>query len=319
MRQQITMGGACPSCIGLHAPAGQPTGSLTRVHSIPTNPTGALYAPFASKDMVKIGAGFNMARLVAGKPLYPLIARNDEECRELEKCRKHKIKRITKSNHSLDQQIRRDLDEDDLTIEEYRIKFGAADFDALMEKRKFQGRTVNALNSLEIISNEDHQRLARLRPGIDKLYLIGHGEIGDNRLGADPEFCRVVTAGEVANQLAAGGLNEMFNDVRVVSCHSADGRRPLPFKPKALWRATQTHIINHGLLGCFGYDMNTAEPFAQTLCNELKKTGFKQPVVTGYHGIRLAFSQTHHSCLVSGMRNKQVRASEARKRFTPTV
>lgn len=282
------------------------------------SPSAALYAPFASKDMVEKAVGFNIARLVAGKPVYPLIARNDKECGELEQWRRSKIEQLNEKTNSASLLIKAIQDKSNLTRDALRIEFGAKAFDKLSSDITQLQRTVDTLNHLEILSNQTHRKLAALRPGVDKLYLLGHGAPGVGKLSADPSGLPAVTAKELARQLATGGLNVKFKDFRVAACHSADARYPESFKPGDLIRAAQVAVETDGYWNCFGFGTSPDKPFAQSLCNELKKAGFKQPEVSGYHGSSVTYSTTHHYCRLPDTQEEDVRSSTVRRRFTPT-
>lgn len=305
----------------------QTSGTLTSVRTIPTtvsqpSPTAALYAPFASEDMVMQAAGFNFARLVAGKPLYPLIARSDKECEELETWRHSKIEQLTEVGNATLQwikQLQEQLDKCNLTLDEFRLQYGAEDFDEIAKNIKQLQHTKDALSRIEILSNPARQKLARLRPGVDKLYLLGHGAPGMNKLSADMLGLSEITAEELASQLAAGGLDPWFDDLRVSTCFSADARLPESFEPGALMHAAQAEVGSNRLWKWLGYGASTVEPFAQSLCNALKRAGFKQAAVSGYHGAGRVFSSDHHYNCLPGTQEADVRASSVRQLFSATV
>ncbi|MNJ37201.1 hypothetical protein D3C77_320100 [compost metagenome] len=141
-----------------------------------------------------------------------------------------------------------------------------------------------------------------------------------NLLAAD-EACQngIATAKDVAQQLREGGLHTAFHDFRVKACHSADTRLPASFNAKELARASKpkTHRTG-GFLGLFGKKEIEAEPFAQTLSNELKTVGFEQPNVAGYHGAGVTISaEDHHYRRLPESQESNIRSSSVRKRFIP--
>lgn len=298
MPQHITMGGACHNVTGHPAATDQSTNVLTRVHSTPDTPTqprAALYTPFASKDILGGAIGFNVPRLLAGKPLYPLIVRDDQHYCEFEKLRQSLSESLTQSVNTLSRMVKMAkavLDDDNSSIDTpVQNRANSKFYEQLSSTLKQHELILETLKHFEIRNNQSYEELALLRSGVDKLYLIGHGASGVSKLSADQEGLSVVTAKELADQFAAGGLAPSFDDVRVISCFSAD------------------------------YGTNKEEPFAQSLCNALKMAGFQQPEVSGYQGTRALYSTTHphHYCRLPDTQEANVRASSVRQRFSATV
>lgn len=317
----------CSRCnSAAHAALPPPGTSLTRVYSTPTTgsltrPAGALYAPFASESMAMLGTSFNVSRHAVGKPLYPLIARNDQECDVLRQWLHHEIIETTAALEAITPVIQLAQDKDDLAI----AKFGRSNFKDVVSRAEQLQLRLDTLRQMKIISNQDKQELASLQPETDKLYLLGYGYPGESHLAAGSWPHGSVTSAELANQLASGGLNPAFKDFRAATPYSADVQEPRSFGAKDLKRAARAPVEKDYVWRFLFFIMRVSQsngqagPFAQTFCNALKNAGFTQPQVSGYHGARSPYSTNHHYCRLPGMPKEVVRASSVRKVFTPTV
>lgn len=277
-----------------------------------------MYAPFASEDMVQQALGRNLSRDTNNKPLYPLVARNDQDRDALEQWRQQKSAYFSQRAQPFEQTVQQMQSQHNLSRAQIRNMMGAQDFDkAQAASQRFRQQS-DILRRLEIRSNENGQELSKLRLDQHKLYIIGHGGPGMNILAADEECQQgMASAVEVAAQLATGKLDKAFGDIRVVACYSADTREPTSFHARDLARAAKPDATRSGCLGLFGSKVVEAEPFAQTLSNELKKNGFQQPDVAGYHGAGVTFSSDHQKRRMLNGQQADIRASDVRQRFTP--
>lgn len=288
----------------------QPISTLASVYTTPTmgslaEPAGALYAPFASQGMAIQAAGFNAARLLANKSPYPVIVGNAQQRDELNTTRQDLIDQCIESIDDFKTFIKEAMSKERQSVVDFhhlRSKIGEETFDAMVNTTLQQRRLREALLHLDIVSNQNQLELSQLRPGVDKLYLLGQGAPGVSTLGAGAPDSREVTATELARQLEAGGLDTMFNDFRVLASHSADARLPESFKPEDLERAVLT---------------GPETAFAQALSDALAEAGFEWPVVSGYSGADAIDTQPHHLRRLSGTQEK-VRASSVRQSFYPT-
>lgn len=276
-----------------------------------------MYAPFASKDMVAMVVGRNLSRSAKGQALYPMIARNDQEQELLEEFRQEKIGELGQKYKNISGIVDSLRNKSNLPLDDKLAKlFGEAE-----SALKILERQDEVLRRIEIRSNEAGQELSRLQPNHDKLYIIGHGGAGMNMLAADPE-CREgrVTGKDVARQLADGGLDKAFVDIRISACYSADSRRPMSFHRQDLERAAEPDTKRGGLLGVFGTRVVTREAFAQTLSNELNRVGFTQASVVGYHGAGVVYSNGDHQmqCLPD-TKHEDIRSSTVRQHFAPSA
>lgn len=311
---------------GVTATIGQATSASVSFHEGPNThkKQGVLYAPFAAPDIVDMAIGKNMVRAQNGKPIYPLICRNEQDRATLEQVRTTQLSRW-----------QADYEEDSLQLKEYmghmtqhgfteeearqNYPLGPKVFDKVQERlnNKYPA-LIDALTNLTIKSSD---ALKSLSPDQHKLYLLGHGGAGMNILAAD-QACQkgMVTAKEVAHQLAEGGLDKHFTDIRVTACWSADTCAPTSFQKVDLERASQPQTQRSGFLGLFGKKEVVAEPFAQTLSNEMKREGFELPIVSGYHGLGMTFSSfsgEHHLRRLPNSQESNTRASTVREVFIP--
>ncbi|AVG16467.1 hypothetical protein CFN79_11735 [Chromobacterium vaccinii] len=300
--------------------AGQATGAASSPLPGPSSQkAGALYAAFASEDIVQQALGKNLSRDTNGKQLYPLIARNDQDRGALEQWRKKETSDLTQRSQTFNQMIQNLQLSTGKSLNDIRTMLGPQNFDAAQAADKRFQQEANILARMDIRSNQNGQELAQLRPNDDKLYIIGHGGPGMNILAADQQCLQgKATAADVAGQLASGGLDKAFSDIRVTACYSADTRKPSSFAPQHLAQTAKPDTERNGFLGLFGPKTVKAEPFAQTLSNEMKKAGFSQPNVAGYHGAGVTFSTDHQQRRLPGTQQADIRSSDVRQRFTPT-
>ncbi|MBZ6067275.1 hypothetical protein LA374_13820 [Aeromonas schubertii] len=307
---------------------GQATSANVSFHEGPNThqKQGVLYAPFAAPDIVEMAIGKNMIRAQQGKPLYPLICRNEQDKATLEQLRttllntrKEDYEVMTSGLNDYINQMAKN----GFTEEEARQNFpsgGPERFDRLQNNISKLPPMIDALTNLTIKGSDD---LKLLPPNQHKLYVVGHGGAGMDILAAD-QACQqgMVTAKEVAHQLAEGGLDKRFTDIRVTACWSADTCAPTSFQKSALDRASQPKTQQSGFLGLFGFGKKevVAEPFAQTLSNAMKREGFEQPRVSGYHGTGMTFSSflgEHHLRRLPDSQESDARASTVRQFFIP--
>ncbi|WP_141233178.1 hypothetical protein [Pseudomonas sp. Irchel 3E19] len=308
-----------PASVSHQASAGQITGATTSFLNGPSSQSriGVMYAPFASKDIMIMALGQNIPKAAQGKELLPLIVKNDHDKTTLEQYRQAMIQHYTERSQ-FPNIIESEMQKTGFAQEVFREQIGPAAFDKAMSGALKFGDQADILKRIDIRSNDGGEALAGLHPQQHKLYILGHGGPGMNILAAD-SACNngMVSAAEVAQHLKEGGLNKDFNDFRVTACYSADTRSPTSFHPKDLERAAQSDVQRTGFLGLLGKKKVMAEPFAQSLSNELKRTGFERPSVTGYHAAGVTISGEHHSRRIPDSQVNDVRSSTVRQRFIP--
>ncbi|WCH23634.1 hypothetical protein [Aeromonas salmonicida] len=331
-------------------PIGQATSASVSFNEGPnTHKERAMYAPFPALDMVRIAAFENATRRRNGKTEAPLICGNQAELEGIrqglisvnENAIKETLSIINEIQYSIENPVIWDpLDSAEDSPEfwdpldsaedspEYWDKLDSGEIIpdrksqfAYLQSWELEALLVEQTEDLDMLSSvvdalknltiETSDALKLLSPGQHKLYVLGHGEPGSDVLSADSE-CRhgMVTAMKVAHLLAEQGLNKGFRDVRVTSCFSADTCVPTSFKEPALYKASQPLFAPNGDV--------VAEPFAQTLSNEMKRVGFEQPRVSGYHGAGLSsiYAEHHQYCLPD-TQEPVVRASIVRQVFIP--
>ncbi|MBA8734379.1 hypothetical protein [Chromobacterium violaceum] len=281
----------------------------------------ALYAPFAAKDIVEQGLGRNLVREQRGKPLLPVIVRDDRTREQLQNLKDAKQQDLSAKSRLFSDSVDQLRRQYQLSEAQARQLIGPETFDKARKDAGILARQADVLRKMEILSNRDGAELGKLVPDRDKLYIIGHGGSGMDILAADAAVTQGrATAADVAAQLAAGGLSTDFRDIRVTACHSADSRDPLSFRPVDLSRAAKpVYGRKTGWLGLFGQRAVLSQPFAQTLSDALRKQGFHQPEVSGYHGAGVTYSAAGHHArrLPGGSAQADVRAADVRRVFTP--
>ncbi|MGY4730783.1 hypothetical protein [Burkholderia pyrrocinia] len=278
-----------------------------------------MYAPFVSKDVIKQSLSKNLVRNLNGKSWRPLVAQDDVAQAQLQQLKQE-------YQGSLRNQAMAMLNEIEQlqfgASEEELCEFlGVENLDDMIRACGEAIRQADLLSNLEVRSNKDGLELFDLTPENSKLYIVGHGGAGLDILAADSAATVKVSVAELAEQLAAGGLNRDFRDFRVTACYSADARAPTSFQQEELRNAAApTQGKQPGFLGLFRRPLVPRQPLAQSLSNALSERGFSQPEVSGYHGIGVIFSKIGHHNMRdipdSGL--PRVRASEVRQMFKPT-
>lgn len=290
-------------------------------HALPGPSSGrkaVMYAPFVSMDVIKQSLGKNLVRDLNDKSLMPLVAQDDVAQAQLQHLKQeYQGYLLAKAMPTLNkiEELRSIYG---VSEEECRNRIGNANFDDAMRVSKHLIRLSELLSNMEVRSNEDGRALFDLTPEMSKLYIVGHGGAGSDILTADSAGAQgIVSVAELAEQLAAGGLNRDFRDFRVTACYSADARKPTSFQQEELRNAAQGK--RPGFLGLFSRPMVLRRPFSQYLSNALSERGFSHPEVSGYHGAGVTFSKIgHHARRVLNSGLPDVRASEVRQVFTPT-
>ncbi|WP_108986483.1 hypothetical protein [Edwardsiella ictaluri] len=266
--------------------------------------------------------GKNMVRTKQSKPIYPLLSRNEQDKATLEQMRATLLSKWKEEYEAEILHLKEYIDQitqHGLTEKEARQHYplGPEGFDNIQKRIVKYCALIDALTNLTIKSSND---LKSLSPDQHKLYVVGHGGAGMDILAEDPACQQgMVTAKEIAHQLAEGGLDKRFTDIRVTACWSADTCEPTSFQKSALDLASQPETQRSGFLGLFGKKEIVAEPFAQTLSNEMTREGFEQPRVSGYHGIGMTFSSfgEHNLRRLPESEESDARASTVRRVFIP--
>ncbi|MEZ6940863.1 RHS repeat-associated core domain-containing protein, partial [Aeromonas sp. S12(2024)] len=278
------------------------------------NGEGFLYAPFSSPDVVIQAATHNIRREQSGKSPRVLISQNSQDRISLEQYRSNQIA----TRNAMIQKIQGTMNDimqmANVPQDQIANFLGVDTFNEMMSNMNRLKGQVNALNQLSITSNTILSTLSSAQQ--HKLYILGHGGPGKNFLAADQDMAMgMATASEVARQLATGGLEKEFIDIRALACNSADTREPRSFQGNDLMEASLPITKRTGLFGLFGKKRVVAEPFAQTLSNELSREGFGQAKVSGYHGAGVTFSNNHHMRRLLNGQTPDVRASSVRRQF----
>ena len=309
---QATASGASAS----QSSASEAQQATAQAGNTPLQTQGVIYAPFVSEDIVDMAFAENIGRFTNKKPLYPVIVKDDNDKTNFERLRTLKLKELKDDAEVLPNIIKSYKG----SITETKKNLGEQKFNqALKNSQRFLTH-YDVLNQLSVISNSaTPSELSKLSPESSKLYILGHGLAGSRGFFADENgITGALTAEQVVEQLVSGGIDKQFIDFRTLACYSADTTEPKSFAEKDLHKAEKPkYLWKYKLIGKKKID---EQPLGQYLCDALHKHGFQQPIVTGYHGAGVMFSDKHHSRRLNKQSpsSKDVRASDVKTRFIKT-
>ncbi|SEL49289.1 hypothetical protein SAMN04487787_1124 [Kosakonia sacchari] len=252
---------------------------------------GYLYIPFAAEDLVDQSLGLNLLRHLKGKRLYPLIAPNQKILIEMERLRAVEITKLTEQINTISDKLQ-DVDktlknEAGWNAETLRNRVSPEVFDTFTTGIARLSQQLSVLKKMSFI----HKPLSQLSSVRDKLYILGHGAAGRNILAADQAATLgQMTAKSLAEQLHACGLPKTFSDLRITACFSADSIEPLSFEADELDETSGTvSEKRRGIKGIFK-PLKDTNPLALTISKEMKRLGYHNIQVTGYHGAGVTYS-----------------------------
>ncbi|MES0869399.1 hypothetical protein [Pseudovibrio sp. SCP19] len=280
--------------------------------------TGYFYAPFVSDDVLKMVSGTNLSRFNAGKELRSLIVATNADKAKFEVLKHELAEKNYKEAGDLASGFNSYMAENDLSETGFITTVGPNKFEDMLKAASDHAWRADALLRVKVISNEETGILGNLKTKEDKLYLVGHGRQGEegitSKTGPEEQGWEVAWSKDIAQQLAKGGLEKSFSDIRVSSCHSADARLPKSFSPEDLKAASETKVKSFLFI-----EVEREQSFAQALANDLKKAGFEQPEVSGYHGLGKVFSADTHQyqALDETDGAETARSSSVREVFIP--
>ncbi|WP_108817938.1 hypothetical protein [Pseudovibrio sp. Alg231-02] len=282
------------------------------------NKTGYFYAPFASDDILKMVSGTNLSRDKAGKDLRSLIVATNADKAELEIQKYQLAEKMYQEAGDLASGFNSYMADNDLSEDGFIAACGPDKFEDMLSAASDHAWRADALLRVNVISNEETGILSTLKKGEDKLYIAGHGLQGaagiTSKTSSSENGYKVAWSQDIAKELAHGGLNKSFSDIRVVSCFGADARLPTSFAPEDLAIASETKINSFLFI-----EVDREQAFAQYLANDLKKAGFEHPEVSGYHGAGKGYSDDTHNyqSLSTTHGEEMVRSSSVRQVFIP--
>ncbi len=108
-----------------------------------------------------------------------------------------------------------------------------------------------------------------------KVYITGHGAAGTNALASGDS---IFSAKQLVDILVANNVLENIKDVRIVSCYSADKRKPDSFKKEDIDKANRNAGFFERMV--FG----ERDTFVERVANEIWSRGYTDVKVSGYHG-----------------------------------
>ncbi|WP_109315587.1 hypothetical protein [Pseudovibrio ascidiaceicola] len=202
------------------------------------NKTGYFYAPFVSDDVLKMVSGANLSRFTASKELRPLIVATNADKARFEALKHELAEQNYKEAGDLASGFNSYMAANDLSETGFITTVGPTKFEDMLKAASDHAWRADALLRVKIISNEETGILGNLKREEDKLYIAGHGQQGEDgitsKTGSEEKGWEVAWSKDIAKQLAQGGLDKSFSDIRVTSCFSADARIPKSFAPEDL-------------------------------------------------------------------------------------
>lgn len=108
-----------------------------------------------------------------------------------------------------------------------------------------------------------------------KIYITGHGNAGINLLTSGDS---VFSAKQLVDILINNNILENIKDIRIVSCYSADKRKPDSFSKEDIEKANRNSDFFERMI--FG----ERYPFIERVANEIWSRGYTDVKVSGYHG-----------------------------------
>ncbi|MCL1125655.1 hypothetical protein [Shewanella surugensis] len=304
--------------------------------SIKVQKEGVIYSPFTVEDSIIQAAGHNVTRLNQGKEAYPVIVKDDNAKKQFENIRHQLAVKYKKDAAILQEPIDKfkkilaglpkegSSPQETLKINELKLKLNnrIEHYTKIMED-SLSFRLSKGIESLQVFSNEESHVLETLSAGQHKLYITGHGFHGYDSIAPtiDGSSKEHKSAETLAKELKQGGLRTGFNDVRTLSCESADARKVNSFDQKELEEARQPVVSKFLKFLRFSSDITTQLPFAQSLSNSFGNLGYKDMQVTGYHGSGQAVPGEQHHFQIIGEEASLLtaRSSTVKHVFTPNV
>ncbi|UXU85281.1 RHS repeat-associated core domain-containing protein [Burkholderia sp. S-53] len=257
---------------------------------------GYIYTPFSHMEMLKFAVGINFSRYTKGAALYPLLVKDESSRVALEAARNVELSLHRKLINDLQNKL------------QGRVTRGEAarSIEYANENLMYAQLYAPILDQIEI-KVADIQLMENLDPGLNKIYILGHGNPGEPRIFSEQEYSRAI---DIARDLKKAGLNMEFIDFRVFSCNSADTIRPTSFDPEHLRLAAES--IYTELFNAQGGSRRILikQPFAQRLKNSFDAEGFKNAIVTGYHGAHASFRAPHRMQVIDDIIFTSTDASE---------
>lgn len=256
---------------------------------------GYLYFPLSASDLIDQSIGLNLLRHLKGKALYPLIAPNQKILIEMKKLRAAEITNLTTQIDTVSDKLRNvdtHLKHDSgWNGEALRNALSQDVFDPFIDSIAKLSQQLSVLKKMEFTSKP----LAFLTAERDKLYILGHGGAGMDLLAADEAMAQGhITAKALASQLKTAGLPKTFRDLRITACYSADSSKPTSFSPEELDETSGTTSRKRSMIKKLFTAPKNIAPFAQSLSMELKRLGYENIQITGYHGAGVTFSKTEY-------------------------
>ncbi|WP_298773622.1 hypothetical protein [uncultured Shewanella sp.] len=308
--------------------------NTSQSQSVKVQKDGIIYSPFAAEDSVKQCMGKNITRLRQGKEAYPVIVKDNNAKMQFENIKQQKINQYSSYVERLQTSIQKNNQK---ILSNNQINFTSNEKIQLREQInknienqiiKNQGllksnlEILNTYEKLEVYSNQDSHLLGKLSQGKHKLYIVAHGTAGKDTLQATlSKDSPQISSNQLAKDLKKGGLKTSFDDVRSVSCESADTRSITSFNKEELQKASQPTYNFNFSLGFKTFKSIDRQPFAQELSDALGGLGYKNMKVTGYHGSGRGMPEGVNQLRVldENINSESMRRSLVKQVFTPNT
>ncbi|PVZ43783.1 RHS repeat domain-containing protein [Pseudomonas sp. CC120222-01a] len=277
---------------------------------------GFIFTFFEEGDALYQIIGENYSRQLKGKPLRPVIARDDKAKAKLESAVHAEKLKLSNKLSEIWASYRVALARQKMSWADLKARLPRkySDFKAVREIIITRYRV---LGGIEIQSNENGRALAALESQRSKLYIIGHALAGENIVTASASGAGgVLDTIQIAQLLVEGGLPKDFQDIRVAGCGSADAIPAASFDPAVLEGAA-TPVIDTSkfYLGMSWEQIPGKKPVALSLAEGMRANGYMQMGVTGYHGDGLREGREGHHLRIIGDAGDQRRRSLVSRRF----
>ncbi|EOX8527983.1 hypothetical protein [Salmonella bongori] len=186
--------------------------------------------------------GQQIPRVFSGKPLYPSVFLTQAAVSEFEKAIENPYKSMS----------------GDIDLEKYDNDHNC-------------GTAVGI-----VAQQQENLTLGEVTLGeFRKVYITGHGSAGIDALGSGGS---VYTAKELVDILVAHNILDQIKDIRLVSCYSADKRRPASFTQEDIEKANRPPGFFEKML------LGARTSFMEKVADEIWRRGYTDVKVSGYHG-----------------------------------
>ncbi|WP_018691158.1 hypothetical protein [Algicola sagamiensis] len=254
---------------------------------------GYYFAPFATEDIVNMLVSDNASRILRGKSPYEVIVESSAyRDKMLESFQKWSRLEQNQIHFAATEYLQYTADFKGIQPSN-GATFTDLEIQQILTDSSFENtqafikhyRIVQSYDwtLAHILDNKKTKILSRLDER-SKLYVQGHGAPGENRVSTKPFGAK--STEDLVRTFESGGLSKDFQDIRITSCWSADTCQITTFKASTLAHSMKGNtkwkqrILPNLIIG----SKRKTHPLARQMADVLKKKGYSQIQVTGYHG-----------------------------------